>query len=50
MASPELRRAVVAVGLGALAEELYLAQRVNELVQPYRRLQELRRRILQEVE
>ena len=41
---------VAAVGLGALAEELYLAQRANELVQPYRRLQELRRRILQEVE
>jgi len=41
---------VAAVGLGALAEELYLAHRVNELVQPYRRLQELRRRILQEVE
>ena len=50
MASPELRRAVVATGLGALAEELYLAHRANELVQPYRRSQELRRRILQEVE
>jgi len=42
--------AAAAVGLGALAEEEYLAQRVNELVQLYRRLQELRRRILQEVE
>jgi hypothetical protein len=42
--------AAVAVGLGALAEEEYLTQRVNELIQPYRRLQELRRRILQEVE
>ena len=42
--------AAVAVGLGALVEEEYLAQRVNELVQLYRRLQELRRRILQEVE
>jgi len=50
MTSPELRRAVVAVGLGALAEELYLAHRINELIPPYRRLQELRRRILQEVE
>jgi hypothetical protein len=42
--------AAVAVGLGALAEEVYSTQRVNELIQPYRRLQELRRRILQEVE
>ncbi|MFZ8810623.1 MAG: hypothetical protein ACO2PN_21260 [Pyrobaculum sp.] len=42
--------AAVAVGLGALVEEEYLAQRVNELIQLYRRLQELRRRILQEVE
>jgi len=42
--------AAVAVGLGAFVEEGYLAQRVNELVQPYRRLQKLRRRILQEVE
>jgi len=50
MASPELRRAVVTVGLGALAEELYLAHRVGELIQPYRRLQGLRRRILHEVE
>jgi len=41
--------AAVAVGLGALAEEEYSTQRVNELTQPYRRLQELRRRILQEV-
>jgi len=50
MAPPELRRVTVAVELGALAEELYLAHRVGELVQPCRRLQELRRRILQEVE
>jgi hypothetical protein len=42
--------AAVAVGLGALVEEEYLAQRVNELIQPYRRLRELRRRMLQEVE
>jgi hypothetical protein len=42
--------AAVAVGLGALAEEEYSTQRVNELIQLYRRLQELRRRILQEVE
>jgi len=41
--------AAVAVGLGAFVEE-YSTQRVNELIQPYRRLQELRRRILQEVE
>jgi predicted RecB family endonuclease len=44
------REAAVAVGLGALAEEEYLTQHVNELIQPYRRLHELRRRILQEVE
>jgi hypothetical protein len=42
--------AAVAVGLGALAEEVYSTQRVNELIQPYQRLQVLRRRILQEVE
>jgi hypothetical protein len=42
--------AAVAVGLGALAEEEYLTQRVNELIQLYRRLQVLRGRILQEVE
>jgi hypothetical protein len=42
--------AAVAVGLGALAEEVYLTQRVNELIQPYRRLRELRQRILQDVE
>jgi len=41
--------AAVAVGLGAFVE-VYSTQRVNELIQPYRRLQELRRRILQEVE
>jgi len=42
--------AAVVVGLGALVEEGYSTQRVNELIQLYRRLQELRRRILQEVE
>jgi hypothetical protein len=42
--------AAVAVGLGAFAEEEYSTRRVNELVQLYRRLQELRRRILQDVE
>jgi len=42
--------AAVAVGLGALVEEGYSTQRVNELIQLYRRLQLLRRRILQEVE
>ena len=41
--------AAVAVGLGAFVEE-YLTQRVNELIQPYRKLQVLRRRILQVVE
>jgi len=41
--------AAVAVGLGAFVEE-YSTQRVNELIHLYRRLQELRRRILQEVE
>jgi hypothetical protein len=44
------REPAVAVGLGALAEEVYSTQRVNELIQPYRRLQVLRRRILQDVE
>ncbi len=39
-----------AVGLGALAEELFLAHRISELIPPYRRLHEVRRRILQEVE
>jgi len=41
---------VAAVGLGAFAEELFFASHVNELTPPYRRLHELRRRILQEVE
>jgi len=41
--------AAVAVGLGAFVEE-YSTQRVNELIHLYRRLQVLRRRILQEVE
>lgn len=41
--------AAVAVGLGAFVEE-YWTQRVNELIHLYRRLQQLRRRILQEVE
>jgi hypothetical protein len=40
----------VAVGLGALVEELFFANRDSELAPPYRRLHELRRRILQEVE
>ncbi len=39
-----------AVWLGALVEELFLARRTDELIPPYRRLQELRRRMLQEVE
>jgi len=42
--------AAVAVGLGALAEEEYWTQRANELIHLYRRLHEVRRRILQEVE
>jgi hypothetical protein len=42
--------AAVAVGLGALAEEEYWTQRVNELIHLYRRLHEVRRRILQVVE
>ncbi|MFZ8809071.1 MAG: hypothetical protein ACO2PN_13340 [Pyrobaculum sp.] len=42
--------AVAAVGLGILVEELFFANRVNELAPPYRRLHEVRRRILQEVE
>ena len=45
-----MRLTIVAAGLGALVEELWLAQRASELAPPYRRLQELRRRILQEVE
>jgi len=40
----------VAVGLGALVEELFFASRISELIPPYRRLHEVRRRILQEVE
>jgi len=39
-----------AVGLGALVEELFFAHRANELIPQFRRLHELRRRILQEVE
>jgi len=39
-----------AVGLGALVEELFFASRISELIPPYRRLHEVRRRILQEVE
>ena len=38
------------VGLGALVEELFFASRISELIPPYRRLHEVRRRILQEVE
>ena len=41
---------VAAVGLGAFAEELFFASHINELIPPYRRLHELRQRILQEVE
>ena len=41
---------IVAVGLGALVEELFFANRDSELAPPYRRFHELRRRILQEVE
>ena len=41
---------VAVVGLGAFAEELFFASHINELIPPYRRLHELRRRILQEVE
>ncbi len=42
--------ATTAVGLGALVEEVFLTHRTNELIPPYRRLQEVRRRILQETE
>jgi len=45
-----MRISVAAVGLGTLAEELFFARRVNELIQPYRGLHEVRRRILQETE
>jgi len=40
----------VAVGLGALVEELFFTNRASELAPPYRRLHEVGRRILQEVE
>jgi len=40
----------VAVGLGALVEGLFFASRISELIPPYRRLHEVRWRILQEVE
>ena len=42
--------AAAAVGLGAFAEEEYSTRRVNELIQSYRKLQELRWRILQDAE
>jgi hypothetical protein len=44
-----MTHAYAALGLGVLVEELFLVQRVNELIPPYRRLHEVRRRILQEV-
>ena len=40
----------VTVGLGALVEELFFAHHEKELAPQYRRLHEVRRRILQEVE
>jgi hypothetical protein len=42
--------ATIAVGLGALVEELFFTHRVNELIPQCRKLHEVRRRILQEVE
>jgi len=45
-----MQTSAVAVGLGALAEELFFASREHELILPYRRLHEVRRRIVQEVE
>jgi hypothetical protein len=42
--------AAIAVGLGALVEELFFAYRISELAPTWRRLYELRRRILQVVE
>jgi hypothetical protein len=39
-----------AVGLGALVEELFFVRRENELLPRFRRLHEVRRKILQEVE
>ena len=39
-----------AVGLGALVEELFFVHRENELLPRFRRLHEVRRKILQEVE
>jgi len=44
-----MQTSAVAVGLGTLAEELFFASREHELILPYRRLHEVRRRILQEV-
>ena len=38
------------VGLGALVEELFFVRRENELLPRFRRLHEVRRKILQEVE
>ncbi len=45
-----MKLGLLAVGLGALVEELFFASRINELVPPYRRLREVRQKILQEVE
>ena len=45
-----MRISAVALGLGALVEELFFASRIGELIPPYRRLHEVRRRMLQEVE
>ncbi len=45
-----MKLGLLAVGLGALVEELFFASRINELVPPYRRLHEVRQKILQEVE
>jgi len=42
--------AAVAVGLGALAEELFFTHRTGELAPQYRRLHEVRQRMLREVE
>jgi len=43
------RDVAVVLGLGALVEELFFTYRANELIPQYRRLHELRRRILHEV-
>ena len=43
------RDVAVVLGLGALVEEQFFTYRANELIPQYRRLHELRRRILHEV-